>query len=154
MASSSRTMQVMTPVMAPDLYQPHVNPQWAKLLELLEMNVQYERCEGAELHVADGRTILDFLSGYGVHNTGHHHPRIIPAAFGQMLVRRMFRESHVPTQISGNNFVVLKASPPLVVKHAQIDQFVDGVTDTAVALGTSGALWTEALALARGVLNI
>jgi ornithine--oxo-acid transaminase len=80
--------------------------------------------------------------------------KIHPAAFGQMLVRRMFRESHVLTQISGNNFAVLKASPPLVVTRAQIDQFVDGVTDAAIGLGTSGALWTEALALARGVINI
>jgi ornithine--oxo-acid transaminase len=452
-------MQLMTPAIAPDLYHTHVNPQWAKLLELLDMNVQYERCDGVELQVADGRTILDFLSGYGVHNAGHNHPRIIgalkqeldrrgpamlqshvpdaagelaarlirlaggdlqkvffcssgsegveaaikfsrartgragllsargafhgltcgalslmsdpfwskgfgpmlpgaeqvpfgdvasleaalatkkfaaliiepvqgeagvilppegyletaqalcrrygsllvadevqtgmfrsgrflashhfgitpdivviakalsgglvpvgavlmtddvydavygslkrsivhtstfsenglamraglatldvleeerlgdraaemgeyfrmrlreslancdvvkevrgvglmngvefqaprklnlrlyfetfqkihPAAFGQMLVRRMFRESRVLTQISGNNFAVLKASPPLMVTRAQIDQFVDGVTEAAVGLGTSGALWTEALALARGVINI
>lgn len=452
-------MQSMTTAIAPDLYQAHVNPQWAKLLDLLDMNVQYDRCEGAQLHVADGRTILDFLSGYGVHNAGHNHPRIIaalkqeldrrgpamlqshvpdaagelaarlsklaggdlnkvffcssgsegveaaikfsrartgrtgllsargafhgltcgalslmsdpfwskgfgpmlpgaerspfgdaasletalatkkfaafivepvqgeagvilppagyletaqalcrrygsllvadevqtgmfrsgrflashhfgitpdivvlakalsgglvpigavlttdavydsvygslkrsivhtstfsenglamraglatldvleeerlgdraaemgeylrsrlrmaladcdvvkevrgiglmngiefqaprrldlrlyfeafqkihPAAFGQMLVRRMFRESHILTQISGNNFVVLKASPPLVVTRGQIDQFVDGVTDAATGLGSSGALWTEALALARGVMNI
>jgi len=71
-----------------------------------------------------------------------------------MLVRRMFRESRVLTPISGNNFVVLKASPPLVVTHAQIDQFADGVTEAAAGLGPSGALWTEALALARGVMNI
>jgi ornithine--oxo-acid transaminase len=452
-------MQAVATAIASDLYQAHVNPQWAKLLDLLEMNVQYDRCEGAELHVADGRTILDFLSGYGVHNTGHNHPRIIaalqqelerrgpamlqshvpdtagelasrllklaggdlnkvffcssgsegveaaikfsrartgragllsargafhgltcgalslmsdpfwskgfgpmlggteqvpfgdiasleaalatrkfaafivepvqgeagvilpppgyletaqglcrrygsllvadevqtgmfrsgrflashhfgiepdivviakalsgglvpagavlmtdevydavygslkrsivhtstfsenglamraglatldvleeerlgdraaemgeylrarlrvslancdvvkevrgiglmngiefqaprrldlrlyfetfqkihPAAFGQMLVRRLFRESHILTQVSGNNFVVLKAAPPLLVTHAQVDQFVDGVTDAAVGLGTSGALWTEALALARGAMNV
>jgi ornithine--oxo-acid transaminase len=71
-----------------------------------------------------------------------------------MLVRRLFRESHILTQVSGNNFVVLKAAPPLPVTHAQVDQFVEGVTDAAVGLGTSGALWTEALALARGVMNV
>ena len=80
--------------------------------------------------------------------------KIHPAAFGQMLVRRLFRESHILTQISGNNFVVLKASPPLVVTRAQVDQFVVGVTEAAEGLGSSGALWTEALALARGVINI
>src|SRR5271165_156328 len=82
---------------ASDLYQAHVNPQWAKLLDLLEMNVQYDRCEGAELHVADGRTILDFLSGYGVHNAGHNHPRII-AALQRELERRgpAMLQSHVP----------------------------------------------------------
>jgi ornithine--oxo-acid transaminase len=80
--------------------------------------------------------------------------KIHPAAFGQMLVRRMFRESRILTQISGNNFVVLKASPPLVVTRTQVDQFVDGVTGAAEGLRSSGALWTEALALARGVMNI
>jgi len=62
-----------------DAYAEHVNPQWVKLLSLLEMNVTYERCAGAELFTTEGRRILDFLSGYCVHNTGHNHPRIIAA---------------------------------------------------------------------------
>jgi len=60
-------------------YTQHVNPQWVKLLALLEMDVSYERCEGTELFTADGRRILDFLSGYCVHNTGHNHPEIVSA---------------------------------------------------------------------------
>jgi ornithine--oxo-acid transaminase len=60
-------------------YSEHVNPQWARLLDILQMNVKYDRCEGVELQTADGRTILDFLSGYCVHNTGHNHPAIISA---------------------------------------------------------------------------
>ena len=60
-------------------YSQHVNPQWVKLLGLLEMNVGYERCAGTELFTADGRRILDFLSGYCVHNTGHNHPAIVAA---------------------------------------------------------------------------
>jgi len=62
-----------------DLYEQHVNPQWVRLLDILEMNVSYNRCEGAELHTSDGRVILDFNSGYCVHNAGHNHPRIIAA---------------------------------------------------------------------------
>src|SRR5579864_359770 len=60
-------------------YERHVNPQWVRLLNLFDMNVVYERCVGAELHTADGRTILDFNSGYCVHNIGHNHPRVITA---------------------------------------------------------------------------
>jgi len=56
-----------------------VNPQWIRVLELLQMNVDYTRCEGAELFTGDGRRILDFLSGYCVHNAGHNHPRIVAA---------------------------------------------------------------------------
>jgi 4-aminobutyrate aminotransferase-like enzyme len=57
-------------------YQEHVNPQWVRLLDALQMNVRYRRCNGAELQSEDGRRFLDFLSGYCVHNTGHNHPAI------------------------------------------------------------------------------
>jgi ornithine--oxo-acid transaminase len=43
------------------------------------MNVRYEHCLGVELFTSDGRRILDFLSGYCVHNAGHNHPDIIEA---------------------------------------------------------------------------
>ncbi len=58
-------------------YSAHVNPQWLRLLELLQMNAEYVRCEGGELTTTDGRVILDFLSGYCVHNIGHNHPCVI-----------------------------------------------------------------------------
>src|SRR5579872_4344907 len=61
------------------LYAQYVNPNWVRLLNLLQMNVQYERCEGVELFTCEGRRILDFLSGYCVHNTGHNHPAIVAA---------------------------------------------------------------------------
>jgi ornithine--oxo-acid transaminase len=61
------------------LYQDHVNPQWARLLSVLEMNVRYTRCLGSELFIEEGRRILDFLSGYCVLNAGHNHPAIIEA---------------------------------------------------------------------------
>jgi ornithine--oxo-acid transaminase len=60
-------------------YAQHVNPQWVRLLGLLEMDVRYERCAGAELFTADGRRIVDFLSGYCVHNVGHNHPNVVEA---------------------------------------------------------------------------
>jgi ornithine--oxo-acid transaminase len=64
---------------AENLYGRYVNPQWVRLLDVLQMNVSYVRCEGAELHTADGRLILDFNSGYCVHNVGHNHPRVVEA---------------------------------------------------------------------------
>ncbi|HEY6249827.1 MAG TPA: aspartate aminotransferase family protein [Candidatus Angelobacter sp.] len=80
-----------------DSYSAHVNPQWVRLLELLQMNVQYTRCEGAELHTADGNCFLDFLSGYCVHNLGHNHPKVI-AALHDELDRHgpAMLQSHVP----------------------------------------------------------
>ena len=60
-------------------YAERVNREWVRLLDLLQMNVRYERCVGAELFTADGRRILDFLSGYCVHNVGHNHPDVVRA---------------------------------------------------------------------------
>ncbi len=74
-------MKLQTPVADPapqqqSTYATSVNPEWVRLLDLLRMNVNYTRAFGSELHTGDGRTILDFLSGYCVHNTGHNHPHI------------------------------------------------------------------------------
>jgi ornithine--oxo-acid transaminase len=58
-------------------YANYVNPTWVKLLDALGMNVQYTHCSGSELYTADGRTILDCLSGNCVHNVGHNHPFVV-----------------------------------------------------------------------------
>lgn len=73
-------MSATTAVQALDaVYAAHVNPQWVRLLNLLQMNERYDRCGGVELFTAGGRRILDFLSGYCVHNAGHNHPAIVGA---------------------------------------------------------------------------
>jgi len=65
-------------------YSDYVNPQWVRLLGLLEMNVRYKRCVGAELFTVHDRRILDFLSGYCVHNLGHNHPRVVAALHDEL----------------------------------------------------------------------
>jgi ornithine--oxo-acid transaminase len=72
-------LQVGQSERASERYAGRVNPQWVRLLDLLQMNVRYERCVGAELFTDDGRRILDFLSGYCVHNVGHNHPEVVRA---------------------------------------------------------------------------
>jgi ornithine--oxo-acid transaminase len=82
-------------------YKEHVNPQWVALLNLLGMNVEYERCLGTELFTKDGRRILDFLSGYCVHNAGHNHPYIIQALKDELdKCGPAMLQSHVP-EIAG-----------------------------------------------------
>lgn len=66
-------------------YAAHVNPQWVRLLDLLQMNADYVECHGEKLYTRDGRVILDFLSGYCVYNAGHNHPRIVDAIRGELL---------------------------------------------------------------------
>jgi len=79
LSSVSRESLKPSVVSASSRYAERVNPQWVRLLNLLGMNVRYERCLGAELWTEGGDRYLDFLSGYCVHNAGHNHPRIIEA---------------------------------------------------------------------------
>ncbi len=86
---------------SPSDYKEYVNPQWVALLNLLGMNVEYERCLGCELFTRDGRRVLDFLSGYCVHNTGHNHPYIIQALKDELnQCGPTMLQSHVP-EIAG-----------------------------------------------------
>jgi ornithine--oxo-acid transaminase len=80
--------------------------------------------------------------------------RIHPAMFGQVMVMRMFREKNFLTQICGNNFMVLKAAPPLVISDAHLDEFVWAIRDVVALADSSPAFWTEALALARRAAKI
>jgi len=82
-------------------YEQYVNPQWVALLNILDMNVRYQRCAGSELFTEDGRCILDFLSGYCVHNTGHNHPYIVQALKDELdKSGPAMLQSHVP-EIAG-----------------------------------------------------
>jgi len=73
------SLAVKTGSLQSNLYGQFVNPQWVKLLDVLQMNLDYRVCRDAELRTADGRTIIDFNSGYCVHNIGHNHPQVVTA---------------------------------------------------------------------------
>ena len=78
-------------------YEASVNPQWVRLLKLLQMNVSYSRCAGAELFTQEGGRILDFLSGYCVHNLGHNHPAILDAIRDELdRCGPAMLQSHIP----------------------------------------------------------
>jgi ornithine--oxo-acid transaminase len=101
MATKGATTVSLADSTATSNYEQYVNPQWVTLLNLLGMNVTYERCLGSELFTNDGRRILDFLSGYCVHNTGHNHPYIIRALKDEMdKCGPAMLQSHVP-EIAG-----------------------------------------------------
>ena len=101
MATRSETAVSAPPPSITSNYKEHVNPQWVALLNLLGMNVEYERCLGTELFTKDGRRILDFLSGYCVHNAGHNHPYIVQALKDELEKNGpAMLQSHVP-EIAG-----------------------------------------------------
>jgi ornithine--oxo-acid transaminase len=80
--------------------------------------------------------------------------RIHPGMFGQVLVMRLFRDHGILTQICGNNFMVLKVAPPLVVNEWQLDEAVSAIRDVVELAHTSTSFWSEALGLARRAVNV
>jgi ornithine--oxo-acid transaminase len=69
--------------------------------------------------------------------------------FGQILVMRLFRDFGFLTQVCGNNFMVLKVAPPLVVEEEQMDAFVAAARTVVELANSPGSFWSEALGLAR-----
>jgi len=79
-------------------YAEFINPQWVKLLSSLGLNKIFKRSFGAELFADNGDVYLDFLSGYGVYNVGHHHPFITRELIAELQSQRpSMLQSHVPT---------------------------------------------------------
>jgi ornithine--oxo-acid transaminase len=79
--------------------------------------------------------------------------RISTGMFGQALVMRLFRDKNILTQICGNNFMALKAAPPLVVAESQLDEFVTALVDEVREIHTSAGFWAESLGLARRAVS-
>ena len=80
--------------------------------------------------------------------------RIHPAMFGQMIVMRMFREHGILTQICGNNFMVLKAAPPLNSNEKSLDHFVEALEHVMDVVHSSKRFWQDALQLAARTVKI
>jgi ornithine--oxo-acid transaminase len=79
---------------------------------------------------------------------------IHPGMFGQMLVRRLFNEHKILSQVCGNNFMVLKVAPPLIVTDAQIDRYVAAITSVVDTLHSSTKAWSDALELGRKAIRL
>ena len=80
--------------------------------------------------------------------------RIHPAMFGQIVVMRLFRDHGILTQICGNNFMVLKVAPPLVVTDQQMIEFVAAIRSVVDLAHNSAGFWSEALGLAKRAINL
>ena len=80
--------------------------------------------------------------------------RIHPAMFGQVLVMRLYREHGILTQICGNNFLVLKAAPPLNATEDSLDAFLGAITSVMDVVHHSIQFWKDALVLAGSAAKI
>ncbi len=62
------------------LYAKHLNKYMLQVFRVLGLDeMDITGAEGIEVHLRDGRTLLDFSAGLGVAALGHNHPRIIEA---------------------------------------------------------------------------
>ena len=72
--------------------------------------------------------------------------------FGQVVVMRLFRDHQILSQICGNNFMVLKVAPPLVIEDAQLEHYVEAIGKVVDLMHSSASFWSEALQLAGRVM--
>ena len=93
---------------AGSLYTGHVNSQCVRLLDMLNW------VRG-----------LGMLSGNEFQPPSQLRPRVA-AMVGQVLVMRLYRDRNILTQICGNQILVLKLAPQLVVTEKQLDEFGEG----------------------------
>ena len=81
-------------------------------------------------------------------------PRDVKALEAPSVVGKLFREHNFLTQMCGNNFMVLKAAPPLMVNEQQIADFVRAVKNVVEEVHSSSAFWMDALHMARRAVNV
>jgi ornithine--oxo-acid transaminase len=79
---------------------------------------------------------------------------IHPGMFGQMVVKRLFEHHNILAQICGNNFMVLKVAPPLVITHSQVEQYLDAIEAVMETVHSSASFWSDALNMAQRAVRV
>jgi ornithine--oxo-acid transaminase len=75
-----------------------------------------------------------------------------PGLFGQMVVRSLFRDEGILTQMCGNNYHVVKASPPLTSSDEEIGRFLEGFERVLERIHSGLGFWTQGLLIAGKAL--
>jgi acetylornithine/succinyldiaminopimelate/putrescine aminotransferase len=70
------------------------------------VSISVERAEGVYLYSPDGKKYIDFISGIGVSNIGHHHPHIVKAIKDQV-------DKHLHVMVYGE---FIQSSPNLLAR--------------------------------------
>ncbi|MFQ5719579.1 MAG: aspartate aminotransferase family protein [Acidobacteriota bacterium] len=74
--------------------------------------------------------------------------------FGQMLVSELFRSENILTQMCGNNHMVLKVAPPLVLREDQMQRFVAAVTRVVEKVHAREGFWKHGLSMVKGAVAV
>ena len=99
---------------------------------------------GIEFRAPETRRLRLFDAGFA---------KVHPGLFGQMLVRSLFREEGILTQMCGNNYRVIKASPPLTASEEEIGRFLEALGRTLEKVHSGMAFWTQGLTIAAKALK-
>jgi ornithine--oxo-acid transaminase len=77
-----------------------------------------------------------------------------PGLFGQMLVKTLFEKEKILSQMAGNNYLVIKSLPPLVITEAQIIQYAASLERVcSLVEDEKTAFWTQGLKIAAKALT-
>ncbi|MCB0352658.1 MAG: aspartate aminotransferase family protein [Bdellovibrionales bacterium] len=67
-----------------------------------------------------------------------------PGLLGQMIVKTLFENHHILTQMCGHTYNVVKAVPPLVATEADIDYFIEAVASLVDTMeNTRAGFWSQ-----------
>lgn len=80
---------------------------------------------------------------YGAFSKAH------PGLFGQMMVKTLFAQEKILSQMAGNNFLAIKSLPPLVITEAHIIQYASALERVCdLVVNEKTAFWTQGLKIA------
>jgi hypothetical protein len=68
-----------------------------------------------------------------------------------MDIMRLFQHHDILSQTCGNNFMVLKVAPPLVITEDQIAQYLDAIEAVMETVHSSASFWSDASTSQRAV---
>ena len=99
---------------------------------------------GIEFRAPESTRLRAFHSGFA---------KVHPGLFGQMVVRTLLRDEGILTQMCGNNYGVVKASPPLTASETEIERFLEGFGRTLERIHSSIGFWSQGLVIAAKALR-
>ena len=114
-----------------ELAKSHLLPAWTQLTEII-----VERSEGCLIYDRDGKAYLDFISGIGVTNTGHCHPKVVAA-----IQKQAGLLLHEPATIT--------LHPPLLVLVEEMLTIVPNALDGYFFMNSGSEAIESAIKLAR-----
>jgi ornithine--oxo-acid transaminase len=72
-----------------------------------------------------------------------------PGLFGQMVVKTLFEQEKILSQMAGNNFLAIKSLPPLVITEAQILKYASSLERVCeLVVNEKTTFWAQGLKIA------